>query len=256
MEGLIDAYHFFGDEDAWNAALGIGDNILRFLRLPRYRDPAQSSTRELGWAMRAMLALYRETGDRKYLDAYRPIVDVFKRWRQDYPGLIEPYTDHSLVRVLFMKSLTLVSLARYYRYVPDESVKRLVLEETDDLIRNGRNRNGVFYYKELPSLKHQGATCLVLQLLAEAYELSRDRKYIEAGLPELEYQLVNLNGRFEIHTGAAEKFAHSGGGYSRVLFYPPGGKYLGTNLAPILEFLHAARDTDLAKQVDWQFKLR
>lgn len=155
-----------------------------------------------------------------------------------------------------MKSLTLVSLARYYRYAPEEAVKRLVLEETDDLIGNARNRNGLFYYKELPSLKHQGATCLMLQLLAEAYALSGDRRYLEAGLAELEYQLVNMNGRFEIHTGAAEKFAHSGGGYSRVLFYPPGGKFVGTNLGPILEFLTAARDTDLARQADWQLRLR
>lgn len=90
LEGLIDAYHFFDDEEAWQAALGIGDNILRFLESPAYRDPARSSTRDMGWAMRALLALYRETGKRKYLEACRPIVELFRRWHEIHPGLIEP----------------------------------------------------------------------------------------------------------------------------------------------------------------------
>ena len=254
VEGLIDAYHFFGDRDAWDAALGVGDNILRQRAMPQYRDPGNASTRDMGWALRALLALHRETGEHRYLDAARPIVELFRRWHAELPGLLAPYTDHSLVRVNFMNALTLVSLARYYRYAPDQALKKLILEATGDLVRNGRNANGLFYYKELPSLKHQGATLLPLQLLAEAYRLSGDRRYLEAGLPEVEHALA-LGMRFAVHTGAAEKFATPTGGYSRVLFYPPGGKHLGTNLMPLLEFLHAAGDAELIRQLDSQLRL-
>ena len=63
-------------------------------------------------------------------------------------------------------------------------------------------------------------------------------------------------GRFEVHTGASEKFAHSGGGYTRTLFYPPGGKFIGTTLTPLIEFLDAAKDTRIAEQLDWQLRLK
>jgi len=255
VEGLFDAWHLFGDEEARAAALGIGENILRHMARPEHRDPARSSTRDMGWALRALLALYRETNEQRYLEACRPIVDLFKRWHADYPGLLAPYTDHSLVRVVFMNGITLVSLARFCRYSPDEALKKLILAETDDLMRSARNRNGLFYYKELPSLQRQGATPLVLQLLGEAFRLSGDARYLEAGLPELEHFLGNLSGRIMVHGGAAEKFAHPGGGYTRTLYYPQGGKALGVAIGPIFEFLDAAKDTRLSRNLDWQLKL-
>jgi hypothetical protein len=255
VEGLFDAWHVFGDEDARAAALGVGENILRHVARPESLDPARSSTRDMGWALRALLALYRETNDRRYLEAARPIVRLFERWHAEHPGLLSPYTDHSQVRVVFMNSLTLASLARYYRYVPGEPLKKLILAETDDLIRYGRNRNGLFYYKELPSLQRQGSTVMILQLLGEAFRLSGDRRYLQAGLPDLEHFLRTLDGRFLIHGGAAEKFAHPGGGYSRTLYYPHGGKSLGTAFGPIFEFLDAAKDTGLARNLDWRLAL-
>ncbi len=256
VEGLFDAWHLFGDETARQAALAVGENILRQMARPEYREAAKSSTRDMGWALRAMLALYRETGDERYRQSAAPIVELFKRWHAERPGLLAPYTDHSEARVVFMNSLTLVSLARYERRFPDPALRRLILEETDDLLRTMRNANGLFVYKELPSLEFQGTSLLPLQLLGEAYRLSGDSKYLEAGLPELENFLDNMNGRFEIHTGAAEKFGHSGGGYTRTLFYPPGGKFVGVCLTPLFEFLDAARETGIGRQLDWQLRVK
>ena len=251
VEGLFDAWHLFGDETARQAALAIGENILRQMSRPEYRDAAKSSTRDMGWALRALLALHRETGEDRYRRAALPIVHLFKRWHAERPGLLAPYTDHSEARVAFMNSLTLVSLARYHRRFPDPELKQLILAETDDLLRTMRNANGLFVYKELPSLEFQGTSLLPLQLLGEAYRLSGNVKYLEAGLPELENFFANANGRLEFHTGAAEKFPHSGGGYTRTLFYPPGGKFIGINLTPLFEFLDAAKDTKIPQLLDW-----
>jgi hypothetical protein len=253
VEGLLDAYHILGDRAARDTALGIGENILRVL--PRYDKPGASSTRDTGWALRALLALYRETGEEKYLVPCRRIAALFQEWHKEYPGLLSPYTDHSLVRVGFMNALTLVSLARYHQYFPDAALKKVILEETDDLVRNTRNANGLFFYKELPSLQHQGATPLILQALGYAYLLSGDRRYIEAGLTEFEYQIVTGNLRFMTHTGAAEKFGTSGGGYSRPLVYTQGGKFVGVSLMPMLEYLSLSASVDLARQVDFQLRL-
>lgn len=254
VEGLIDAYHFFGDRLAYEAAMGIGENILRFIALPQYRDPGNTSTRDMGWALRAMVALYRETGDGKYLDAGRPIVELFKRWHAEYPGMLAPYTDHSMVRVNFMNALTLVSLARYHRYAPSEELERLILAETDEMIAHGRNANGLFYYKELPSLARQRSTLLPLELLGEAYRLSGDRKYIEAGLPELRRAVDSGGLRLYVHGGAAEKILGHTGGYTRALLYVSGGKGVSVQLMPLLEFLSSAKDPDLIRQLDQPLK--
>ncbi|MEK7406759.1 MAG: hypothetical protein AAB225_16915 [Acidobacteriota bacterium] len=252
VQGLLDAWHVFGDTAARDAAIGVGENILRVL--PKHLG-AGGSTRDAGWALRALLALYNETGDAKYLEPCRQIAELFKTWHREYPGLLSRYTDHSMVRVIFMNSLTLVSLARYYLQFPDEELKRVLLEETDDMIRHGRNANGLFIYKELPSLKHQGSTAMMLQALAYAYLISGDRRYLEAGLPELEYQILNGNLRFMVHTGAAEKFATPVGGYSRPLLYVQGGKFVGVSLMPMIEFLHIAGSPELARQLDFQLRL-
>lgn len=255
VEGLIDAYHFFGDRLAYDAALGIGENILRSMALPQYRDPGNTSTRDMGWALRAMIALHRETGDPKYLEAGRPIIELFKRWHSEYSGMLAPYTDHSMVRVNFMNALTLVSLSRYHRYAPSDDVKRLILAETDDMIANGRNANGLFYYKELPSLGRQRSTLLPLQLLGEAYRLSGDRKYLEAGLPELRRAVDSGGLRLYVHGGAAEKIAGPTGGYTRALLYVSGGKSVAVQLLPVLEFLSAAGDPGLIRQIDSPLRL-
>jgi hypothetical protein len=202
-----------------------------------------------------MLALYRETGDEKYLAPCRRIAELFVAWHKEYPGLLSPYTDHSMVRVGFMNALTLVSLARYHQYFPDAGLKQVILEETRELMRSTRNANGLFFYKELPSLEHQGSTPLVLQALGYAHLLSGDRSFIEAGLAEFEYQ-VNGKLRFMVHTGAAEKFGAGSGGYSKPHLYAQGGKFVGVSLIPMLEFLELSRSASLARQVDFHFTLQ
>jgi hypothetical protein len=252
VEGLFDAWHLFGDSAARDAALGIGENILRIMAQPQYREPGNASTRDMGWALRAMVAMYRETGDARYAEPCRRIMSFFQRWHQEYPGLLAPYTEHSMPRQNFMNALTLVSLARAMRYFPDEGMKRVILAEADDMLANGRDALGLFYYKELPSLRHHGSNAIVLELMAEAYALSGDRRYIDAGLLELEYDLANMNMREFVHTGAAEKFTPThDGGYSRVLVYPPGGKHMGTFLMPVLVFLEAAKDFDEVRRLDF-----
>ncbi len=252
VQGLLDAWNILGDYAAREAAVGIAENVLE--SLPRHMRTG-GSTRDLGWAMRALLAMYNETGDKRYLEPCRQIVSQFKQWHREHPGLLSAYTSHSMVRVVFMNSITLVSLARYHLQFPDPELKALILDETRDMIKHGRNANGLFIYKELPSLKHQGSTAMVLQALAYAYLLSGDRQFLEAGLPELEYQILTGNLRFMVHTGAAENFASPAAGYSRPMFYVQGGKFVGVSLMPMIEFLHIANSPGLARQLDFRLEL-
>lgn len=187
VEGLLDYYHFTGDIDGYNTALGIGENVLRLLDSPMFKNVGETSARETGWALRTLTALYTETNDTKWLKKCDWIVGHFEEWENKYGLWLAPYTDNTAIRVVFMISVAVGSLMRYYRVNPQEKIKAMILRAVKDLCDNARLDNGLFYYKELPSLKRLGNNPLILEALAIAYELSGDKEYIIAGLPTLKY---------------------------------------------------------------------
>lgn len=183
VEGLLDYYHFTGDERGLETALGIGENVLRLLDTPMYAQVGEINARETGWALRSLTALYVETNDKKWLEKAGKIIQDFKLWGEQYGGnWLAPYTDNTVVRVGFMISVAVGSLMRYYRVFPDEELKAMMLAAVDDLIENCyMERTGLFYYKELPSLARLGSNTLLLESLAIAYELTGDTKYLSYG---------------------------------------------------------------------------
>ena len=182
VEGLIDYYHFTGDERALTTAVGIGNNILKLLDTPMYAVPGEANARETGWALRALTALYVETGESKWIDKCEWIVDSFKKWEEEYGYWLAPYTDNTTIRVGFMISVAIGSVMRYYRVFPREDIKDMIIRAVDDLIENCMLGCGVFYYKELPSLQRLGNNTLLLESLAIAYELTGDVKYLKPGI--------------------------------------------------------------------------
>ncbi len=183
VEGLLDYYHFTGDERGLETAVGIGENVNRLLELPMYAKAGEANARETGWALRTLTALYVETNDKKWLEKCDRIVNDFKVWEEQYGHWLAPYTDNTLVRVGFMISIAVGSLMRYYRVFPDQELKEMILRAVDDLVENCYVEEwGVFYYKELPSLNRVGNNTLLLEALTAAYDLSGDRKYLDYGI--------------------------------------------------------------------------
>lgn len=183
VEGLLDYYHFTGDERGLETALGIGENVLRLLDTPMYAKTGEVNARETGWALRSLTALYVETNDKRWLVKADKIIEDFKVWSAQYGGdWLAPYTDNTVVRVGFMISVAVGSLMRYYRVFPSEDLKTMMLNAVDDLIENCyMERTGLFYYKELPSLNRLGINTLLLESLVIAYELTGDAGYLKYG---------------------------------------------------------------------------
>lgn len=181
VEGLLDYYHFTGDERGLECAVGIGNNVLRQLDTPAFAKTGELSARETGWALRTLTTLYVETGDEKWLEKGEWIVGHFKQWEAEYGHWLSPYTDNTLIRVPFMISVAVGSVMRYYRVRPSEEVKGMILRAVDDLVENCMLDTGLFYYKELPSLMRMIDNPLPLEAMAIGYELSGDKKYLEAG---------------------------------------------------------------------------
>lgn len=183
VEGLLDYYHYTGDRNALDTAIGIGENVLRRLATPEFQQKGEINARETGWALRTMCALYQETYDERWLRECDWIVGHFEAWEQEYGHWLSPYTDNTTIRVVFMISIACVSLMKYYRIRPQEKIKGMILRAVDDLLENCLEDTGLFYYKELPSLQRQGSNTIVLEALAIAYELSGNLDYLKAGLP-------------------------------------------------------------------------
>lgn len=181
VEGILDCYHLTGDERFLEAALGIGENVLRLLDTPEYRKTGGLNARETGWALRTLTALYKETFDNKWTQKCDWIVEQFKEWANTFGGWLSPYTDNTAIRVPFMISVAIGSLMRYYREFPREDIREMILAAADDLVENCYMDNGYFYYKELPSLGRIGNNPLLLEAMAIAYELTGATKYLECG---------------------------------------------------------------------------
>ena len=182
VEGLLDYYHLSGDERGLEAAIGIGENVRRLLETPMYAVPGEANARETGWALRSLTALYIETGDQKWLGKCQWIVDSFKLWEKEYGNWLAPYTDNTSIRVGFMIGVAAGSLMRYYREFPSEDIKEMLLGAVDDVVENCILPNGLFYYKELPSLQRNGNNTILLELLVIGYELTGDIRYLSYGL--------------------------------------------------------------------------
>jgi hypothetical protein len=186
VEGILDYYHHTGDAFALDTALGIGENVLGHLVRTRELGVGAFAARETGWALRTLVALCEETHDERWLEPADEIVDQFEEWMQRYGAWLAPYTDHTLARVPFMITVAVNSLMCYYRVRPEDRVRDMVVNAMEDLLDNCLMPDGLFYYKELPSLQRRTAGALVLEGLAHAYNLTADARFISAGLPTFE----------------------------------------------------------------------
>lgn len=236
VEGILDCYHATGDERYYETAIGIGENILRLLDTPMYQKEGSFNARETGWALRTLSALYIETHDEKWLAKSDWIVNQFKEWAAAYGGWLASYTDNTVIRVPFMISVAVGSLMRYYRAIPRDDIRTMILNAVDDMIENCLLENGLFYYKELPSLNRQGNNPLVLEALAIAYELSGNKKYLHAG--------------FKTYKNVIENMTHSGGGTKHaiedtVLTGNTGTKQFAQGFIPVATYYKALEKAGL-----------
>lgn len=237
VEGILDCYHATGDERYLETAIGIGENILRLLDTPMYQKEASFNARETGWALRTLTALYTETYDEKWTVKSEWIVEQFRSWAEHFGGWLAPYTDNTAIRIPFMISVAVGSLARYYREFPSSEIKEMILSAVDDMIENCMLENGLFYYKELPSLNRMGNNPLVLEALAIAYGLTGNKKYLRAG--------------FATYHLTLERFKNSSSGGGRritedtVLFGTTGTKAFAQGFIPLATYYKALEEAHL-----------
>jgi hypothetical protein len=189
VDAFLDYYFLTGRGEGLEAAQSVANNVLRQLERPALRDIAQLSVRELGWALNTLVAMALGTGEQRWKDAADEVVARLLRWHDRFGSFLAPYTSHSMPRVPFMIALTGNSLARYTRLQANPRIDALVVSMTDDLIAHMRGPDGVFVYKEFPSLRRPFAPPQVLQLLTHAWRITGDIRYLQVGVRQLAHAL-------------------------------------------------------------------
>ena len=253
VQGLFDMYHFSGDPEARELALGVAANVLWQSEHCGYLTPKGGSTREMGWALRCMLNAWHETRDEQYLRLGERIEALFADWG-DGPGggaMLAPYTAHSEPRAIFMNALTATSLAMWATATGSTRARQLALAIAADLATHGMTPWGLPYYKELPSLRVASAGAMFVEAMSWAYRLGGDRRLLEAALPALEDMLHTES----YHLGAFRKRAITNGLLMLVELEPAGGKMFAFSLVGALQLVAVARDEELARRLDYQLRL-
>jgi hypothetical protein len=164
-QSLFEKYLLIGDPHALDSALKGLEYAFRNQR----SDEAYNQPRGPGHQLLTLLAGYELTGERKYLDRCRPIIDAGKRMQAKFQGA---FTSSRGTRFQF--GIALEGLRAYYELTRDESIPPMIRQAVDFLMaENVRSSN----------LAH---ACGFL------YSKTGDRKYLEYGL-----EMINRDNVFE-----------------------------------------------------------
>ena len=244
-EGFLDYYFLTGRRESLDVAISVGENILRHMALPSMSQPGEATVREGGWAIRAYVGLWLGTGDQRWRDEAQRLVEMFLDWHDRFGALLAPYTSHTMPRVPFMISLTVNSFARYLLIDDDERVKRLIVAVMDDLIEHCLGPDGVFYYKELPSLQTTAPTPHVLEALTYAWRINGDERYLRVATNTFAALMANLEGK-----EGGPKFADPSGA---VIDGVGGGRIFADKYTSLILYAGAAAPLGLLDWYDYPY---
>jgi hypothetical protein len=145
-----------------------------------------------------MCAIYRATGDRRYLEHCETMVAFLKEWQDERgcfprhegtdPGL-GPFALHD--GRPFGIGVMLKGVAAYYRVNPSRDLRDFFLEAVDGAIRTFECPEGLLQSTGVEKYTVMMESMFILDAFALAYELTGERKYLEKGLFNLRYGIYH-----------------------------------------------------------------
>jgi hypothetical protein len=164
-----------------DAARGIGECLLALESIGWTRP--EPGPRNSGWPLVALAALYRATGDERYLAAARRVAasaiaaqGADGRWTMRL-GFWDGYC-------AWQNAVLLVGLARLVAVDPQPAgdVETSFRSGAAALLDLGRYDDGGFIYLDRSDYRWVSRTALILEALEAAYEVTGDERFLRAGL--------------------------------------------------------------------------
>jgi hypothetical protein len=184
-EGLLEYYCLTGHPRAREIAIGTGECFLRMVDAGWTQPPYHSSwhgSRDSGWPLIGLAALYEATGDDRYRAGMRRIFEAVREAQSEEGGWpMELVFNQALCR--FQISICLSGLARYHACSGDEDAKQVYLKGMEFLAGEAmRFPDGSWIYATAPDYRATFYLDFPLEPFGYAYDLTGDRGLIERAL--------------------------------------------------------------------------
>jgi hypothetical protein len=194
VEGLLMTYHLTGEQRYYDLSVGMADHILIAIDagwiLPPY-NAKWNGARNLGWPLLICSVMYDETGDKRYLEGARKIVEGLREIQLEngsFPITIGPYAASAPLH----ESIVMEALGRYHAVTGDAEAKNIYMRCIDSLLNNLRFPDGDFIYITHPDYR-SGYTSMPWGGFHFGYLYTGDKKYLEAPFPLIMNQLKSRN---------------------------------------------------------------
>ena len=175
-EGLVDYWLLTGDLLAGEAVVRMGDWYVG--KVDAFRFGAGGQERGQGWALTGLAAIYRTTGDPRYLDAARRVQNWINDWQDPVRGVISvPISEQPSYEggTTFMHGIVGHGIARLYEMTGDPQTLRSLQGIANWVVTEPMGPPGQFWYKQAPNLKRgYGYNGKAMSATSYAYELTDD----------------------------------------------------------------------------------
>ena len=175
-EGLVDYWLLTGDLLAGEAVVRMGDWYAG--KVDAFRFGAGGQERGQGWALTGLAAIYRATGDPRYLDAAQRVQNWINNWQDPVRGVISvPISEQPSYEggTVFMHGIVGHGVARLYEVTGDPQTLRSLQGIADWIVTEPMGSPGQFWYKQAPNLKRgYGYNGKAMSATSYAYALTGD----------------------------------------------------------------------------------
>ena len=175
-EGLVDYWLLTGDLLAGEAVVRMGDWYVG--KVDAFRFGAGGQERGQGWALTGLSAIYRATGDPRYLDAAQRVQNWINDWQDPVRGVISvPISEQPSYEggTTFMHGIVGHGIARLYEATGDPQTLRSLQGIANWVVTEPMDQPGRFWYKQAPNLKRgYGYNGKAMSATSYAYALTGD----------------------------------------------------------------------------------
>jgi len=182
VEGLLEYYYLSGAPRALEIARGIGECLLRMLARGWAQPPyhvAWHGSRDSGWPLIALSALYEATGEARWLAGARQIVDALLAAQGEDGGWDMWFGWRRCLSALHL-GITLTALSRYHALTGEARVRAALLRAADALVARCAFPEGVLIYVDAPGYRWNYYSGVAFEALGYAWALTDDLRYLRA----------------------------------------------------------------------------
>jgi hypothetical protein len=180
-EGLLDYYHLTGDRRALEVATGYAKNLAYVFSC---HEPIGIG-RYSGWGLLVMSGVYMIRPDKELRREAERVIDKIVSQQHDGGEILEA----NIHREAFEDRkihLCMRGLIKWHQATGDEKVEKLIIDLMEAYLNIGLVEEGLPLYSTWP--EHSKPTTAMqgfanLESLAYAYDLTGDRRFIDAGIP-------------------------------------------------------------------------